>query len=817
MDDRGGGQGPHVGTGGSVSQSNWERRLTGLWVRPVPVLALAALLFAGVFALRVTTAGLGDAVVVLFVLPIALLAARFGATAGIAAAAFSTGLVALHGTLIGPQLSALGYATRVVAFIVLGAGLGYASQRTRRAEQTERELIATAPDALVQIDDAGRIVLVNAAAERLFGYECSELLGQPLEILVPERLREAHERRRSGYMTHPELRPMGEGLLLHARRRDGTAFPTEISLVPRRLPTGALVTAIVRDVSARVSSQAELRASERRYRALLEHAPDAIVVLDVATGCFVQVNEEAVRLFGLPREHLLELGPVELSPPTQPDGRPSSEAAIEVIEAAIAGGTPRFEWVHRTGDGHDIPCEIRLLRLPDPNHVLVRGSIIDIRERKQAERERTRAELERAAAERTRRLQQVTEAALAYLDLDKLARELVARCRAVLAADTAALLLLAADDRTLTVQAAVGFPDETVSRASVRVGEGFAGQIAATRRAIAVEDLEASGITGEALGERSVRAVAGVPLTTGERLLGVLEVGSLTARQFSGEELELLRLAGERIGLALLHARLFERERMIAQTLQRSLLPDQLPQIPGVAVTARYEPGGQGMQVGGDFYDIFPAGPASWMIVIGDVCGKGAHAAARTALARYTLRAEALHDPRPARLLRRLNAAMLAQATDSVYLTAVCALLTIRETGATLALASGGHPAPLILRADGSVDQPNLAGPLIGAFRAPKFHERTLALGPGATILFYTDGLLEAHAPQRLVATDELAGLLAAGPRDDVEHMVTSLLEDTGATAGGCRDDIAVIAAQLTPTPSNAAAMATVPAARQPA
>jgi len=800
----------------SVSELGWERRLSGLWARPVPVLALGTLLFAGVFGLRVTAGDEGDAVFVLLVLPIALLAARFGTRAGIAAAAFSTGLVVLHGVLIGPQLTVLGYVTRIVAFTVLGAGLGYASDRARRAEQTERELIATAPDALVQVDDAGRIVLVNGAAEQLFGYDRSELLGERLEILVPERARAAHESYRSGYMANPELRPMGDGLLLDARRRDGTAFPTEISLVPRRLPTGPLVTAIVRDVSARMASQEELRASEQRYRALLEHAPDAIVVLDVASRCFIQVNEAAVRLFGLPRERLLELGPVELSPPAQPDGRPSSEAALEVIQAAIAGATPRFEWVHRTGAGRDIPCEIRLLRLPDPDRVLVRGSIIDIRERKQVERERTRAALERAAAERTRRLEQVAEAALAHLDLDKLAQELVTRCRAVLAADTAALLLLAPDERTLNVQAAAGFADDRIRETSVAVGEGFAGRIAATRSAFAVEDLEASEITAEALHEHSVRAVAGVPLTTGERFLGVLEVGSLTARRFSEEELELLRLAGERVGLAIEHARLFERERTIAQTLQRSLLPDRLPEIPGVAVTARYEAGGQGVQVGGDFYDIFPAGPASWMIVIGDVCGKGAHAAARTALARYTLRAEALHDPEPAELLRRLNAVMLAQAADGVYLTAVCALLTVRETRAALTVASGGHPAPLILRADGAVDEPNLAGPLIGAFHAPKFQERTLTLRAGDTLLLYTDGLVEAHAPRRLVATDELAVQLAAGPRHDIDQMVTSLLKYAGATAADSRDDVAVIAAQLTPTSTSVAAIATAPTTHQP-
>jgi len=137
--------------------------------------------------------------------------------------------------------------------------------------------------------------------------------------------------------------------------------------------------------------------SELRYQVLVEHAPDAVVVLDLGVGRFVTVNPAAERLFGMDRAELLQIGPVEVSPPVQPDGRASRQAVGEYIAQALAGGQPRFEWTHRRADGTDVPCEISLLRLPAAGRELVRGSILDISERREAERARRRAELEAAA------------------------------------------------------------------------------------------------------------------------------------------------------------------------------------------------------------------------------------------------------------------------------------------------------------------------------------------------------------------------------------------------------------------------------------
>ncbi|MGE5445852.1 MAG: PAS domain S-box protein, partial [Ignavibacteriales bacterium] len=133
-------------------------------------------------------------------------------------------------------------------------------------------------------------------------------------------------------------------------------------------------------------TETALQESEERYRTLVENAPEAIVVLDVEKGCFADANEKAAHLFNLTRAELLSHGPIDLSPPVQPDGRPSSESAVEKIRHAIEGGTSRFEWIHRNSQGEDIPCEVSLVRLPSATRTLIRGSVVDITKRKQAEK-----------------------------------------------------------------------------------------------------------------------------------------------------------------------------------------------------------------------------------------------------------------------------------------------------------------------------------------------------------------------------------------------------------------------------------------------
>jgi PAS domain S-box-containing protein len=184
----------------------------------------------------------------------------------------------------------------------------------------------------------------------------------------------------------------------------------QIVRAPDRTPIRIVGSTI--DQSARQRAEAELRESEARFRQLIEHAPEAVVILDTTIGRFTQANPAAERLFKLPAEKLCKFGPMEMSPPHQPDGRPSGESGPEFIGRALAGETPVFEWTHRDSEGHDIPCEVRLLRIEIDGRYVVRGSISDITERKRAE-----AAL-RESEERLRAVVAATPSCIKLVDAD---------------------------------------------------------------------------------------------------------------------------------------------------------------------------------------------------------------------------------------------------------------------------------------------------------------------------------------------------------------------------------------------------------------
>lgn len=180
------------------------------------------------------------------------------------------------------------------------------------------------------------------------------------------------------------------------------------------LVTGRTISDQIEELSQRKRAEEALKISDARHRTLIEAAPEAVVVLDAERGCFVEVNQNACELFNAPLERLLPLGPLQLSPPRQPDGRESAEAAAIHIGQAIAGGKPAFEWMHRTVDGRDILCEVRLVRLPDPSRVLVRGSVTDITVRKRAE------ESLREHAQTLETMHHVGQLLVAELDIERL-------------------------------------------------------------------------------------------------------------------------------------------------------------------------------------------------------------------------------------------------------------------------------------------------------------------------------------------------------------------------------------------------------------
>src|SRR5215212_420189 len=231
-----------------------------------------------------------------------------------------------------------------------------------------------------------------------------------------------------------------------------------------------------------------------------------------------------------------------------------------------------------------------------------------------------------ADRQRLESLQRITDTTLASLSVDHLLRELLLRISEILDADTAAILLLDETGKMLHARAAKGIEEEVEQGVKIPVGRGFAGRIAAQREALAIEDVDHADILNPILREKGIRSLLGVPLLIEQRVLGVLHVGSLVHRRFSGEEAALLQLAGDRAAMAIEHATLRE-QRQLAEALQRRLLPTDLNATGGLELASRYLPASR-ESLGGDWYDAFVLGTGQVAVAIGDVVGHGVLAAA---------------------------------------------------------------------------------------------------------------------------------------------------------------------------------------------
>jgi PAS domain S-box-containing protein len=289
------------------------------------------------------------------------------------------------------------------------------------------------------------------------------------------------------------------------------------------------------------------------------------------------------------------------------------------------------------------------------------------------------------------------------------------------------------------------------------------------------------------------------PLVARGRVLGVLSLGwSERARRASPEEWSLIEVLAQRIALAVDGAQQYRERARLAQTLQSSLLPAALPRVPGMAVAGEYLAAGEGVEIGGDFYDVFAVDEGVWAIVIGDVVGKGPEAAVVTALARYTLRALADRSRSPAETLAQLNEQLLRQAGEERLLSAVLAHVEPRpDGGARLALACGGHPPPLLLGADGRAEPIACSGLLLGARPGACSVDRELALVAGDALVLYTDGVTEA-SHDRPLTPEALAAELSASSRSGPGQIAREVVDVARRHArGALRDDVAVLVAAI--------------------
>jgi sigma-B regulation protein RsbU (phosphoserine phosphatase) len=386
---------------------------------------------------------------------------------------------------------------------------------------------------------------------------------------------------------------------------------------------------------------------------------------------------------------------------------------------------------------------------------------------------------------RLRAIQSITDVSLSRLDDPEQLVELLDRIREILRADTAAVLLLDFSSGQLIATATAGLEEEVRQGVRIPVGRGFAGRIAAEHRPVILDHVDHTTVLNPILLAKGIKSMMGVPMVAGGRVIGVLHIGSLVPRQFTGDDVELLQLAADR-AVAAVQSMTAKADRVAVEALQRSLVPSALPRVTGAEMAARYV-AGRGV-VGGDWYDVFTLPSGELCLVMGDVAGSGLPAGVIMGRMRSALRAYALESQDPAEVLERLDRKMQHFEPDALA-TVLYAVFEPALDQVHISLA--GHLPPVIAHPGKPAELARIArGIMIGAAPAAARPVTTLPFPPGTVLCFYTDGLIE--RPGQLI-DEGLERLRRAVVAESPEAVCATVMGDLVGNEPA-RDDIALLA-----------------------
>lgn len=659
------------------------------------------------------------------------------------------------------------------------------------------------------------IVYVNPAFERISGYTVEETIGRNCRFLQgEERDQPVLEELRAALGEERECR-----VVLRNYRRDGTPFWNELYVSPVHDDEGRLTNfvGIQNDITERRRIEEVLRESEERFRATFEHAAVGAAQVGI-DGRWLRVNRRLCEIVGYSEDELRARTFQEI---THPD---DLEEDLELTRKMLAGELQTYtlekRYIRKDGSGVWVNLTVSLVRdaSGEPGYFI--AVVEDISERKKAEEERdmllVREQLARAEAVAARRRLALLAAAgptlSASLDYEE-TLEGITRLVVPELADWCLLDIVEEDGRVNQLAFVHADPQkENLLRKLLehrRFGErdpGGVAEVLRTGRSLLLADVSGpilqdravSAEQLEVLRELKPRSAMSVPLLARGRILGAITlVSSGPEPRYDEEDLLLAENLAYRCALAVDNARLYRDRSEIARILQRSLLPPHLPEPPGVEVGAEYLPVGEANEVGGDFYDLINIAEDGWVAVIGDARGKGAEAAAVTALVRYTIRAVTLKVDRPSEVLTALNEAMLQQLPEDRFCTVACVRLEPEDgsPGVGLDVSRAGHPPPLVVRPDGSVEEVGCSGRVLGVFPDAELQDTPLRLMPGEVLVLYTDGVTEARSPdgeffgeERLRALlRSCAGLEAGAFASRIKGVVLEFQE------GYPRDDLAIL------------------------
>lgn len=671
-------------------------------------------------------------------------------------------------------------------------------------------ILDRAPSAVISLDERGLVTYWNRSAEKAFGIPKEEAIGRELgELIIPERYRAEH---RSGIKrfladgTGPLLERPTE---LTALRADGTEFPVALTVSAIRRGSVWTFTAFVQDLSEREAAERErerlveelrhtLHLAEQRFDAVVGALSDPVTIRD-RNNRLVYANRAALAHLGFQSsEQLRNTSPNKIMDDYlvfTEDGHPISMDQIPSVRI-LAGEEASEPLLIRTVHRDTGVQRWNLLKasplLDEAGQAEATIMVIeDVTEQKRAERQ--------AAF-----LTHASDVLASSLDYQQTFRN-VAQLAVPDIADWCAVDLIDEDGDRQPVAVAHVDPSRLALAEQLREYEPARlnpdqgkGLVARTGEPLLYPDISDEMLVQAAVDERHLellravgfRSALIVPMRIGTRTLGTLTlVTAESARVLEQPDLRLAEQVAARAAVAIENARLYGERSKIAHTLQQSLLPQELPEIPGYELAGVYIPAYAGTEVGGDFYDVWEESDA-WMITMGDVTGKGVEAAALTSLVRHTMRASSEFISSPAEVLRYVDRTLKRQRTRSI-----CTALVLRVQRDRALLAVGGHPLPFVISAQG-VRTVGEHGPLLGGFVGAHWRDSLVELEPGTTLVAYTDGVTDA------VGTDgsrygmvRLAETLRQCPGRGAAGVVRVLEDALGSfQVGPNADDTAVLA-----------------------
>jgi PAS domain S-box-containing protein len=672
------------------------------------------------------------------------------------------------------------------------------------------------PDAMLRDAPAGvaflgmdlRFGWVNAALARLYGHDQAEFPGRPMAEVWPAKdtakaeaaLRQvlAEDRPATGASEDPTSNRVYHWFPVHGP--DGAQIGA--GLIVAEAVAAAPANGTVTDSATGLSSEAALRRSEERYRALAQGGAQVVWVAS-PDGVMLEDSPEWRWITGQTEEEFLDGGWLDSIHPEDRD-----RVQRDWRESLRSGRIFDDRFRMRTKAGAYRHYDVRAVPIERDGKIAEWvGACTDVTSQREAEEMRGRlTEQLSAAALRTARLQQATSMLAEALDVEQVVEVITEVGRTAIGALRSAVALLDEERLRLRVVnpdglAPVG-PDSADARLTLDTPSVMTRAIA-TRRPVLIPSPEelrrqfepdlAEGAGSDAIEDTGdERSWVGLPLLAAGAPLGALRFSFNRPRRITEEERVFLEALAGQCALAVERAEMYEREHNAAVTLQRSLLPDKLPDVPGLALDARYLPVTRNMEIGGDWYDVFRLPDRRLAVTVGDVMGKGLLAAAGMGRVRNALRALALTDPRPAAVLSGLDRLFSATELEE-QVTTVSYLVIDPETGEGQA-GNAGH-LPTLLLTPGALpvlDQAEAGTPL--GWPSPR-KQHAFRLPPGSTAVFYSDGLVENRVRGLDAGLDELVSVAAGAPEDlqDAPGRLLQYLLDHMLAGHEQDDDVTVL------------------------